>query len=51
MSEPFALLDKDWLGSQSHEVTLDDQGGVLLAEKEGRLAVRVGILLVVRQIV
>ena len=41
MSEPFAFLDQDRLRSERHEVALDDQVGVLLAEEVGRLAVDV----------
>lgn len=34
MSEPLTLLNEDRLGGEGHEVTLDNQSGVLLAEEE-----------------
>lgn len=43
MSEPFAFLDKKGLGSKSHKVSLDNQGGVLLAEEERWVTVLVGL--------
>jgi hypothetical protein len=42
MWQPFTLLDEDWFGSESHEVALDNEVGILLAEEEGRLLVAKG---------
>jgi hypothetical protein len=39
MCEPFTFLDKLGLSSQSHEVALDNQIGILFAEKERRSAI------------
>lgn len=36
MCQPFTLLDEHRLGCKGHEVALDDQVGVLLAEEEWR---------------
>lgn len=44
MSKPFPLLDENWLGGESHEVSLDNEVGILFAEEEWRFAVRVDVL-------
>lgn len=42
MCEPFTLFHEHGLCCESHEITLDNQVGVLLAEEKGRSLVVVG---------
>lgn len=44
VGEPLAFLNEDRLGSESHKVSFDDEGGVIWAEEEGWLAVWVDVL-------
>ena len=48
MSKPLALFDQDRLRGERHEVSLNDEVGVLLPEEERRLPVDVDIVLIHR---